>query len=293
MAQSPRVRVLTYLALVFSLSSVFYFLCLRHGMKASYIFGLMWCPAAAGILTGFLTKRSLLEFGWGLGKARYLLAGWAIPMIYIWPAYLLVWVTGLGGFPKEQTVERIRSLLHMSSEPTWVLLTIFYLLGSIGAVLFGWLGAAGEEIGWRGFLVPELMKFNSFTRTAAISGVIWSAWHAPLIIWSDYNSGTPTWYAVTCFATIRVSASFVFAWIRLKSGSVWPAVLLHASHNAIIQGYLDPLTVDRRWTRYFVGEFGCAMLPLVIFCAWMAWKGRRQVDPSRASDSGGPACVVK
>ena len=61
----------------------------------------------------------------------------------------------------------------MPSEPTWVLLTIFYLLGSIGAVLFGCLWAAGEEIGWRGFLVPELMKFNSFTWTAAISGPRW------------------------------------------------------------------------------------------------------------------------
>lgn len=91
---SPRVRVLTYLFLVFSLSSVFYVLCIRHGMKTSYVFGLMWCPAAAGILTGFLTKRPWREFGWGLGKARYLLAGRAIPMIYIWPAYLLVWVTG-------------------------------------------------------------------------------------------------------------------------------------------------------------------------------------------------------
>jgi uncharacterized protein len=272
MAPNPRVSVLTYLALAFGFSSVFYVLCLRHGMKASYIFGLMWCPAIAGMLAGFLRKRPFREFGWRLGKARYLLAGWSIPMAYTWPAYLLVWVTGLGGFPKEQGVEKIRNLLHMATAPPWVLLITYYLLGSVLAVLFSCLSAGGEEIGWRGFLVPELMKFNSFTRTAVISGVIWSAWHAPLIIWSEYNSGTPTWYAVTCFATMTISVSFVFAWLRMKSGSVWPAVLLHASHNAIIQGYLDPLTVNRGRTNYFVGEFGCAMLPLVIFCAWMAWR---------------------
>jgi len=166
----------------------------------------------------------------------------------------------------------------MASAPTWVLLITYYVLGSVLAVLFGCLWAAGEEIGWRGFLVPELMKFNSFTRTSIISGVIWSVWHVPLIIWSDYNSRTPRWYAVTCFAVMTISISFVFAWIRLKSGTVWPAVLLHASHNAIIQGYLDPLTINRGRTNYFVGEFGCAMLPLVIFCGWMAWRRRDQVE---------------
>jgi len=278
MVSSPRVRVVTYLVLTFAISSIFYILCLRNGMKTVYIFGLMWCPAVAGLLTTLLTKRPFQEFGWRFGKPRYLLAGWSIPMAYSWPAYLLVWATGLGGFPKEQAVDKIRALLHMASTPTWVLLIAYYLLGSVGAVLFSCLSAAGEEIGWRGFLVPELRKFNSFTSTALISGVIWSAWHVPLIVWSDYNSGTPTWYAVACFAVMVISTSFVFAWLRLKSGSVWPAVLLHASHNAIIQGYLDPLTVDLGRTRYLIGEFGCAMLPLTVLCAWIVWRRRGQVE---------------
>ncbi len=169
-------------------------------------------------------------------------------------------------------VERFRSLLHLHSTPTWLLLVLVYVLGSVVAVLFSCLSAAGEEIGWRGFLVPELMKFNSFTRTALLSGVIWGLWHVPLIIWSDYNSGTPSWYAVSCFAIMVISISFVFTWIRLRSGSLWPAVLLHASHNAIIQGYLDALTTKHGHTRYFTGEFGCAMLPLTIFWAYWAWR---------------------
>lgn len=274
MALSPRVRVFTYLFLTFGLSSPFYVLCIRHGMKTSYIFLLMWCPGVAALLVALLTKRSFREFGWGLGKPKYLLAGWSVPMAYSWPAYLVVWATGVGGFPKEQSVERFRSLLHLPSTPTWLLLALVYVLGSVVAVLFSCLSAAGEEIGWRGFLVPELMKFNSFTLTALISGVIWCGWHVPLILWSDYNSGTRSWYAVTCFAIMVISISFVFVWIRLKSGSVWPAVLLHASHNAIIQGYLDALTVDHGRTRYFTGEFGCAMLPLTFLCAYWAWRHR-------------------
>ena len=278
MASSARVRVIAYLVLTFAFSSVFYVLCIRRGMKAGYIFGLMWCPAISALLTSCLTKRPFRDLGWRLGKPRYLLAGWSIPMAYSWPAYLLVWATGLGGFPKEHGVERFRNLLHMGSTPTWILLIIVYLLGAFAAVLFSCLSAAGEEIGWRGFLVPELFRFNSFTRTAVISGVIWVVWHSPLILWSDYNSGTPIWYALTCFAVMTIAVSFVFAWLRLRSDSVWPAVLLHASHNAIIQGYLNALTVNYGRTNYFIGEFGCAMLPLIVLCARIAWIRRRQLN---------------
>jgi len=285
MVCSPRVRVLSYLVLTFAFSSPFYVHSIHHGMEIVYIFGLMWCPALAGLLTTLLTKRPFREFGWRLGKPRYLLAGWWVPMVYAWPAYLLVWATGWGGFPSDHAVDQFRGYLHMASAPTWLVLIAAYLVVATLAILFGCLSAAGEEIGWRGFLVPELMKFNSFTGTALISGVIWSVWHVPLIIWSGYNSGTPSWYGVSCFAVMVISISFVFAWLRLKSGSVWPAVLLHASHNAIIQIYLDGLTVNRDRTNYLIGEFGCAMLPLTILFAWIVWRRRAEVEGDSASEA--------
>lgn len=278
MASSPRIRVFIYVVLTFVFSSPFYVLCCRRGLKASLVYGLMWCPAIAGLLTTLLTKRSFREFGWRLGKAKYLLAAWLIPMAYSWPAYVLVWATGLGGFPNWQALEQVRGLLHMPSTPTWLLLIVVYLLDATAIALFSCLSAAGEEIGWRGFLVPELMKFNSFTRTSLITGVIWTVWHVPLIVWSSYNPGTPAWYAIPCFATMVVSVSFVFAWLRLKSGSLWPAVLLHATHNAIIQTYLDVLTVNRGHTKYITGEMGCALVPFILCCAWIAWRHRAAVE---------------
>ena len=287
MPPRPRVRIFTYLALVFLFSSVFYLLCFRHGMKAAYVFGLMWCPAVAAILTCVLTKRPWHEFGWRLGKLKYLLTGWAFPLLYIWPAYLLVWATGVGGFPEAHQVEKIRGILHMPSAPTWAPLTLYYLIGSVAAVLFSCIWVAGEEIGWRGFLVPELIKVTSFTRTALISGVIWTAWHAPLIIWSHYNSGTPVWYSLACFATLTIAASFVFVWLTIKSGSLWPAVLLHASNNAMIEGYFSPLTVERIRTKYFAGEFGCAMLPFIVFYAWVVWKNFTETN-GRGVESATP-----
>lgn len=105
-----------------------------------------------------------------------------------------------------------------------------------------------------------------------ISGAIWTAWNDPVIICTQYNSGGPVWYSLACSATLTIAASFVFVWLTVKSGSLWPAVLLHASNNAMIEGYFDPLTIERARTKYFAGEFGCAMLPFIVFSAWVAWK---------------------
>ncbi len=292
MAANPRVRILTYLILVFSFSLVFYELCFRYGMKASYVFGLMWCPAAAGVLTSLFTKRPWHEFGWRLGKSKYLLAGWTFPIVYMWPAYLLVWTTGVGGFPNPHQVEKIRGMLHMPSAPTWAPLAVYYVIGSVAAVLFSCIWVVGEEIGWRGLLVPELFKVTSFTRTSLISGLIWTAWHAPIIIWSQYNSGAAVWYSLSCFGVLTIAASFVFVWLTIRSGSLWPAVLLHASNNAMNEGYFKPLTVELSRTKYFAGEFGCSMLPFIIVCAWIAWKSRTQLPNSPAGEVARAARLV-
>ena len=287
MDSTPRLRVVTYVVLVFALSSIFYTLCLRNGMKASYVFGLMWCPAVSAFVTSLLTKKPFRDFGWQLGNPRYLLGGWLIPMAYSVPAYLVVWGTGLGGFPNVKALDRMRGMLHLSSSSDFAVLVVAYVVNAVAGVALGCLFAAGEEIGWRGFLVPELMRSNSFARTSLISGAIWSLWHVPLIVWGQYNAGGPAWYSVSCFVAMVISISFLFAWMRLKSGSVWPAVLLHASHNAVIQSYLDPLTTQHTWTKYLIGEFGCAMLPLTILCAWLVWRRRGEVEGARARAASG------
>ncbi len=94
--------------------------------------------------------------------------------------------------------------------------------------------ALGEEIGWRGFLVPELAKRMSFARVSLLSGIIWTSWHSPILLFADYNAGTNRWYALGCFAVTVTAASFLYAWLTLKSGSLWPAALLHASHNLFV-----------------------------------------------------------
>ncbi|HXO18624.1 MAG TPA: CPBP family intramembrane glutamic endopeptidase, partial [Thermoanaerobaculia bacterium] len=137
--------------------------------------------------------------------------------------------------------------------------------------------ALGEELGWRGFLVPELARMTSFTKTALISGAAWSVYHFPLILFANYNNGTPKGYALLVFTWMVVAVSFVIAWLRLKSGSLWTAVILHASHNLFIQDIFDPLTKDRGITKYVTTEFGVGLALVYSVAAWYCWRRRGEL----------------
>jgi membrane protease YdiL (CAAX protease family) len=136
----------------------------------------------------------------------------------------------------------------------------------------------GEEIGWRGFLVPELAKQHGFAATAVISGFIWALWHYPLLLLGDYHPSTPVWYYHPLFTLLLPAISFVWTWMRLKSGSLWPGVFLHAAHNTFIQRFFDPLTVYNDKTSYVAGEFGWALRVSAILLAIYFWSRRREVE---------------
>jgi uncharacterized protein len=277
-ASAPRKRITAYLALTFALSSIPYVLIIEGGMSSLMVLVLMWCPGVAALLTSLIFRRRMSEFGWRWGKTRYQIASYFIPMLYAWLGYGLVWLTGLGGLYNPHFPDEIAEALGMESMPVWLSFLVAYGVTATLVVLVGSVGALGEEIGWRGFLVPELIKTTTFTKTALISGAVWAVWHLPIILLGGYNSGTPAWYGATCFTILIVSMSFTFAWMRLKSGSLWTAVIMHAVHNAVIQSYLTPITIDTGPTRYFIDEFGAVMLPFTLLLAFYFWRRRAEVE---------------
>lgn len=280
MMTSSRRQVLTYLFFVLLFSSCFYFLIIKAkhlgAGGGSYVLGIMWCPALAAFVTLKLNRRSLRDLGWKWPATKYAWMSWYVPLFYAAIAYAIVWASGLGGFPNHEFVSSLVERMGLPVSPAIATLLYILLAGSFGLVR-SLSSALGEEIGWRGFLVPELSKDTSFTATALVSGIIWSLWHYPVLIFADYNSGTATWYALTCFTVMVVAISFVFAWMRLKSGSLWTGALLHASHNLYVQAIFTPLTKDTGRTAWYIDEFG-AVLPIVtVAFAIYFWSRRREL----------------
>jgi uncharacterized protein len=211
------------------------------------VFTMMWSPGLAAILTQLIATRSLRGLGWRLGPARWLGIAYILPLVYALPVYALTWLTGLGIFPNPTRIARLAEEYSSFSVATTVAIFVFFSITI--DMLFPLLSALGEEIGWRGLFVPELAKVISFSKTALISGIIWAAWHMPAIFQADLNdSGTSHLYAAAMFAVLIIAISFPFAWLTLKSCSLWPAVLLHATHNQFIMGILDKFTANTNAT---------------------------------------------
>lgn len=269
-ARETRPELATFLGLTFALSAVFWWLIIDAGSLAAhggaYVLALMWCPGVSALATRLAFQRNVRGEGWRWGATRWNALAYLLPLGYATAAYGLVWLTGWGGVDPA----RFRSGV-----------AAFVVLGLLQSLL----SATGEELGWRGFLVPALARRLSFGRTALVSGVIWAAWHVPLIAFADYNAGTPTWYAVLCFAVMVVALSVPFAWLRLRSGSVWPAAILHASHNLFVQGFFDVVTVDTGPTRWLTGEFGAALAITIGVTAWLFWRARDALPHGESSES--------
>ena len=263
-----RAELTTFLVLTFALSAIFWGLIIAAGSLGVhgglYVLALMWCPGVSALITRFVFQRNLRREGWGLGAPRWLALAYLLPIAYATVAYGAVWLLGLGG-------------VDLSRFTTGT--ATFLVLGSIQSLVF----ATGEELGWRGFLVPTLAKTMSFGRLAVLSGAIWAVWHFPLIIFADYNSGTATWYALLCFALMVIALGVVLAWLRLRSGSVWPAAILHASHNLFVQGFFDRVTVDKGPTPWLTSEFGAALALTIGVTAWLFWRSRGEVTSSEVA----------
>ena len=241
--------------------------------------GLMWCPGISALITMKLLKRNISDLGWKWGKTKYQLWSYLIPLLYALIAYLVIWVFGWGGFYDKEFVVRLTDSFGFGEIGSGFIIAFYFILFGVFGTIRSASSALGEEIGWRGFLVPELYKTQGFTKTSLISGIIWGIWHLPILLFADYNSGTPSWYAMSCFMVLIISMSFIYTWFRIKSGSLWTAVILHASHNLFIQRIFTPLTEDTGNTAYYIDEFGI-VLPIVgIGFAIYYWSKRKELKP--------------
>ena len=146
-------------------------------------------------------------------------------------------------------------------------------IGVIGSLT----NALGEEIGWRGFLLPRLTSRFGFTAGCLLSGSIWAVWHYPGLLWADYNADTEARFALPCFTLMVISMAFVMGWLRLKSGSLWPCALLHASHNLFIQAIFDRITARAGYSLYVVTEFGAGLVLTAGAAAVYFWTRRGEL----------------
>jgi membrane protease YdiL (CAAX protease family) len=107
----------------------------------------------------------------------------------------------------------------------------------------------GEEFGWRGYMLPHLAQRFSTIRALSIHGVVWWAWHLPILIGTivmayaaapNVPSGLP--FLGIIFSVIVVSVlpvvlhGVVIAYIWSRTQSLAVASLYHATYDGFRDG---------------------------------------------------------
>jgi membrane protease YdiL (CAAX protease family) len=266
-------HVVLYVALVALFSLPWYALMVHTrnlGMgQGQVVHTLMWCPTLAALLTCYLGGISLRTLGFRWPRMRYIGLGYGLPILYALMAYVPFWIFAPSSFDLIDYAKSSAQVLSLHTVTGSLLLDLFLLLfyGVISSTTSG----LGEEIGWRGFLFPSLFKMGGATSAILISGMIWALWHYPGIIGSNYNSGGPLWLALLCFTWMVISGAAIFGWLRVKSGSVWPAAIAHGSHNLFIQAICDPITRQDQKSAIWTTEFGILLAVTTTIIAVICW----------------------
>lgn len=195
----------------------------------------MLCPAVGMLLTRWITREGFSLKGKGsLGLAIsfadrkwvWYLAAILLPSIYYESGFGLFYLL----FPESFNPAQLESM-GIPSGAVWM-----YPIVVITNTCAASVGALGEEAGWRGYMMPKLEELFGIKKAVLIGGVIWGIWHYPAIA-MGHNFGTgywgEPWTGFAAFTLMTIAIGAIQTYLTKKSGSVWPAVFLHAVNNGL------------------------------------------------------------
>lgn len=197
----------------------------------------MFAPIAAALLSGF----GLGGMGWAprlRGRLGFLAAAWLLPAVLtavgaalyfiIFPAHLDLTGAALG---EENMAQLSAQGLDFGT---------YLIIGSVQSVtiipVLNAFAAIGEEAGWRGVLYPQLKARFGRRLGLVLGGLIWGAWHWPMIALTGYEYGTgypgfPV-LGMLLFPVICVAIGALCDWVYEKTGCIWVPAVAHGAINA-------------------------------------------------------------
>jgi membrane protease YdiL (CAAX protease family) len=242
--QELKKQVIFYVSILYGILA----LCWLASMVLPELFKGLWAlfsvvPVLATFLTRILTKD---KSPWYL-KPNFR-KNWKTYLFSMFAPGLAIFLGGLiyfTIFPNDLdlTARNLVTQYGQYGAPENLLLTprIIFMVG-IGFIFISplvlpvHLFALGEEIGWRGYLLPILLKLTSLRKVTIIQGLLWGLAHAPLIYFG-FNYGLDYWGApwsgMLMMTLVCVVLGTWLAYVTIRTESIIPAVILHGSSNVI------------------------------------------------------------
>ncbi|MCG7409931.1 CPBP family intramembrane metalloprotease [Paenibacillus sp. ACRRX] len=185
----------------------------------------MLTPTLAALIMMFVfTRDGFSRAGWAaLGLHRWGFRGYMpaffIPLIIAFISFTLAWSCGL---------IKIQLPEQYGGAP-WAVFPILILLTFVINVLTT---SLGEELGWRGYWLPILVRVLGERRAYAANGIIHGLWHAPILLMTPiYHAEQQPLLAMLLLIVNCIALAPLIGSLRLRTNSIWPASILHTTHN--------------------------------------------------------------
>lgn len=161
----------------------------------------------------------------------------------------------------------------------------------IMSLLFAFV-AIGEESGFRGYMMPKLMKLFSTGQAVIVGGTIWGLWHLPLICMGQ-NFGTDypgfPFVGILLMTANCICAGSLLTFLTIKSKSIWPAAIMHAVNNS------NPGIIALLLNTHELGKMNRILMAAIklipigimgILCIWVMVKQDKTHDKDSYMDAG-------
>lgn len=241
-------QIIIYIVLSFLIAWILFLIIPLKGMvygeqrSTLLLTGAMFAPAISSILVRLITKEGfknmLLKPNFKGNIKTYLL-------IFFGPSLLII-VSAILYFLLFPTHFDTGLTLLQGAEvnPGTIILVSLLQVILVGPVI-NIVPTMGEELGWRGYLLPKLRTLFSDRLSIIISGIIWGLWHAPVII-MGHNYGTDypgyPYVGILVMVVFCVALGIIEGYFTIKLNSVIPAAMIHSAMNA---GAALPLIVAK------------------------------------------------
>lgn len=279
--ETRRKGVWAFLALTFGLSWA--------GMFGSWALGwslvnplvqLPWAfmPAlTAVVVRRWVTREGFKDAGmrprFRAAWRAYVLA-WLGPLVLAAASVALAAALGLWRFDLSRLDDQVPGL------PGWAFVLVLMLVVPLLAPIY-W----GEEFGWTSYLRLRLCPGRPWA-AVVLTGLVWAIWHYPLaflgyIEFDNVLVGLAVWTLSFQFQEVAL------AWLRTKSGSIWPTSVAHAGNNMVLS-LLTGIMLQDGGGLNVVTVMLVTMAPLAAVSLWIAVAGRwssRRNGPDQAVPS--------
>lgn len=245
-------QIVTFTILTYA-SAVTIALALPHRDIASALTLLV--PALAVTITIFST------LGRGRRREAWKSMGWRLPPLRaVIIALLLPAALAAASFGTAVAI----GVARFSGTVTWDL-----VLNLVIGLAFGTVLILGEEIGWRGFLLPRLAILVPLKQAWLISGAAHALFHLPLLLLTTvYQSAGSRWIVVPAVMVTITLAGVPYGWMREVSGGIWAVAVLHNAFNAYFEQLTAAaITSSQATLAYVTTETGFATLAAVAIVA--------------------------